>query len=128
MDKNESAPVTVKVVAALFILTGLSSALDVLIRLTQGSLFLNFGVLGLFIGIGLLRRSRGWRTCALVFLWIAMIGLPLAAVLLLATDQPLHYTLFSREMGEAPKSAGVAVAAVAFALTLWQYWVLTRPH
>jgi hypothetical protein len=128
MDDRPAAPVSLKVVAALFILGGLSSAIDVLIRLTQGSLFLNLGVLGLFIGIGLLRYSRGWRTCALVFLWLAMIGLPLAAVLLLATDQPLRYTILGRDMGEAPKAAGVVAVVVGFALTLWQYWVLTRPR
>ena len=128
MEQRQPTPTALKVVAVLFILGGLSSAIDVLIRLTQGSLFLNFGVLGLFIGPGLLRYSRGWRTCALVFLWLGMVGFPLAAVLVLATDQPLRYTVFGQQMGEAPKGAGVAVAALGFALALWQYWVLTRPR
>jgi hypothetical protein len=57
-----------------------------------------------------------------------MIGLPLAAVMLLATDQPLRYTILGRDMGEAPKAAGVVAVVVGFALTLWQYWVLTRPR
>ncbi len=128
MEQRQTAPVSLKIVAALFILGGLFSAIDVLIQLTQGSLFLNLGVLGLFIGVGLLRYSRGWRTCALVFLWLAIIGFPLAAVIILATDQPLRYTVFGQEMGEAPKGVGVVVAVVGFALALWQYWVLTRPR
>jgi hypothetical protein len=99
-----------------------------LIRLTQGSLFLNVGVLSLFIGVGLLRYSRGWRTCALVFLWLAMIGFPLAAVFMLFTDQPLQFTVFDQPMGEVPRGVGVGVAALGFALAVWQYWVLTRPR
>lgn len=127
MDQQQAAPISLKVVAVLFFLVGLFSAIDVLIRLTQGSLFLNLGVLGLFIGVGLMRYSRGWRTCALVFLWLAMIGFPLIGVAMLVVDQPPEYTVSGRKMGEAPKAAGVAVAVVGFALALWQYWVLTRP-
>ncbi len=85
------------------------------------------------IGIGLLRYSRGWRVCALVFLWLAMVGFPLAGFLLVATDQPVRFTLFGQEVSEVPKTAGVAVAGVAvaavgFALALWRYRVLTRPR
>lgn len=133
MSDRPPAPASLKIVAALFILGGLSSALDALIRLTQGTLFLNLGILGLFIGIGLLRYSRGWRVCALVFLWLAMVGFPLAGFLLVATDQPVRFTLFGQEVSEVPKTAGVAVAGVAvaavgFALALWRYRVLTRPR
>jgi hypothetical protein len=128
MEQQQPAPLSLKVVAGLFFLFGLGSAVEVLIRLAQGSIYLNIGVLGLFIGAGLLRYDRGWRTCALVFLWLGMIGFPLAAVLLLATPLPLSFTLFGQQMGEAPKGAGVAVAALGFALALWQYWVLTRPR
>jgi hypothetical protein len=127
VDEKQTAPTSLKIVAVLFLLGGLSSAVDVLIRLTQGSLFLNLGVLGLFIGVGLLRFSRGWRTCALVFLWLTMIGCPLVGVVMLVSDQPLEYTMFGQKMGEAPKAAGVAILAVVFVLAIWQYWVLTRP-
>jgi hypothetical protein len=99
----------------------------VIICLTQGTIFLNIGVLGLFIGIGLLRFSRGWRTCALAFLWIALIGLPLAALAFLFLEGAVDYTLFGRRMGEAPRVVGVTLAAALFALALWQYRVLTRP-
>jgi hypothetical protein len=118
---------SLKIVAALFIVGGVSSIIDVIIRLTQGTIFLNFGVLGLFIGIGLLRFSRGWRTCALVFLWIALIGLPLVALALLCFEGPVDYTLFGQKVGEAPRVVGVTLAAGMFAIALWQYWVLTRP-
>jgi hypothetical protein len=128
MEQRQAPPIPLKIVAGLFILGGLSSAIDVLIRLTQGSLFLNLGVFGLFIGLGLLRYSRGWRTCALAFLWLAMIGFPLAAVVMLATDQPLRYAVSGLETGDVPKALGVAVAVGGFALALWQYWVLTRPR
>ena len=127
MEQHQSAPLSLKLVAALFILGGISSIIDVIICLTQGTIFLNIGVLGLFIGIGLLRFSRCWRTCALAFLWIALIGLPLAALAFLFLEGAVDYTLFGRRMGEAPRVVGVTLAAALFALALWQYRVLTRP-
>lgn len=116
-----------KIVAALFILGGISSIIDVIVDLTQSELPLHFGVLGVFVGIGLLRFSRAWRTCALVFLWIAIISLPLVALVFLFVAASVNYTLFWRNVGEGSRGIGVALAAVLFALMLWQYRVLTRP-
>ena len=88
---------------------------------------INFGVLGLFIGPGLLRLSRGWRTCALVFLWIAIIGAPFIAIIFIAHSGPLNFTLFGQKVGHASKEIGLAIAAIVFVIALWQYRVLTRP-
>lgn len=127
MKQHQPAPLSLKIVAALFILGGISSIVDVITSLTQGNLNLNFGVLGLLVGIGLLRFSRGWRTCALVFLWIALICLPLVALVFLFLAGAVNYTIFWQNMGEGSRWLGVALAAVLFVVVLWQYRVLTRP-
>ena len=68
-----------------------------------------------------------WRTCSLVFLWIALIGAPIIAILFMASQRPLDFTVFCQKVGHAPKLFGIATAAVVFAVALWQYRVLTRP-
>lgn len=120
-------PTSLIVVAVLFILFGVLSVFEVLIALLHGRISINLGVLNLFVGLGLLRLSRGWRTCGLVFLWIALIGLPLFALLILATARPLDLSLFGRKIGHAHDGLGLLVAAAMFALVLWEYRVLTRP-
>lgn len=126
MDSRPKAPVSLVIVAVLFVLGGLSSLLEMVAAFGMGRISLNFGVLGMFIGPGLLRYSRGWRTCALVFIWIAMAGVPLIALLMLAVGGPLDFRVFGRKIGQLPLIYGLAVAGFAFGLALWQYYVLTR--
>ena len=126
MDSHRPIPTELKVVAALFILSGIWSAIEVLVSLMHAHVNINFGVLGVLIGPGLLRLSRGWRTCALVLLWIALIGAPLIAVLFMLQHGPLDFSVFGQKVGHAPKELGLAMAAIVFLLAVWQYRVLTR--
>lgn len=127
MDSNKPIPLSLKIVAGLFILNGISAAIEVVVALMHGHININFGVLGLFIGPGLLRYSRGWRTCALVLLWIAMIGFPIISFVFLSHSGPLDLNVFGQKIGHASKELGLAMAAILFALSLWPYYVLTRP-
>lgn len=120
-------PGGLKVVAGLFILGGVCAAVEVLVSLANGQVNINLGVLGIFIGSGLLRLSRGWRTCALVFLWIALIALPIFAFIAIVRSGPLDLKIFGQNVGHAPKEVGLAIAAALFLLTVWQYRVLTSP-
>jgi hypothetical protein len=127
MTESRLIPTSLKVVAVLFVLSGLSSLVEVIYSLGHGNLSINIGVLGLFIGPGLLRLSRGWRTWALVFTWLAIIVTPIAAVAFLAAQGPIEFRLFGRRVSDAPTALGVGMAALVFLVALWQYRVLTRP-
>jgi hypothetical protein len=82
-------------------------------------------VLGLAVGIfwtllsrGLRRCSRGWRTCALFFIWWGFIAIAFNVTRYLMTQKtPDHEsaTLFWVGYG------------MGFVLQVWQYRVLTRP-
>ena len=126
MDDNRRIPVSLTVVAVLFILGGISAVIEVLVSLAHSHININFGVLGLFIGPGLLALRRGWRTCALVFLWIAMIGIPIIAILMLGHSGPLDFKVFGQKVGYIPKELGFAIAFILFLLSFWEYRVLTR--
>jgi hypothetical protein len=110
------------------VLSGLSAVIEIIISYAHDHLSINPGILGLFIGPGLLRLRRGWRTLALVFLWLAMISAPLLAGLLLAVPgPPAQFKLFGQTVGNFPVPLAVGFVAGAFLLSFWQYRVLTRP-
>jgi hypothetical protein len=127
MDENRRIPASLKVVAILFILGGICSVIEVLVSLMYSHININFGVLGLFIGPGLLALRRGWRTCALVFVWIALIFIPIFTIFMLGHSGPLDFKVFGQKVGHASKELGLATAAILFLLSIWQYRVLTRP-
>ena len=127
MDNITPIPTSLRVVSLLFLLGGVLSMIEVIGSLMLGRLNINFGVLAVFIGPGLLRLSQGWRTCALVFLWIAIIGIPIIAILLMTTSGPLDFKLFGQKVGHASREFGISLAGVMLVLAVWQYRVLTRP-
>jgi hypothetical protein len=62
-------PQPLKIVAYLFIIGGICALLEVIFALASNRISINFGVLGIFIGRGLLRlnpRSLAW---AMFFIW-----------------------------------------------------------
>jgi hypothetical protein len=132
MNSNQPVPLSLKIVAGLFIFEGACTAIGLLVSLWHGRL--NFALpgdlslLGLFIGPGLLRFSRGWRTCALVLLSITLVGAPIVVLLFLILQVPINFSVLGLEAGLASTGTVLALAALAFVLTLWEYWVLTRPN
>lgn len=126
MYENQHTPASLKVVAILFILGGIHSVIEVIVAFTHSRISINFGVLGLFIGPGLLALRPGWRTCALVFIWIALILIPIFTIFMLCHSGPLDFNVFGQKVGYASKEFGLAVAIILFLLSLWQYRVLNR--
>jgi hypothetical protein len=120
-------PTSLVAVAVLFIICGVLSVLDILFSLFAHRIEFNFGVLGLFIGPGILRLSRGWRTCGLVMLWITLIGDSIIGVFVVGASSTGHITVYGAPVANIPKVLLFAFLAGVFALCLWEYRVLTRP-
>ena len=127
MGATQRVPTSLKIVAILFILGGVSAAIQMVTAFAHGKVILNFGVLELFVGPGLLALRPGWRTCALVDLWAAMILVPISGFLMLSHSGNLDFGLTGRKVGDLPKAVGLAMIAVMFALSVRKYRVLTRP-
>jgi len=118
-------PRALTVVAWLFAAEGALAAMDVLLALSQAQVSLNVGVLCIFVARGLLKLRRGWRTFALVILWLEMILFPVFALCMVAGTGDFS---FIGVHVRSPNSAGGAVLVLGlFALTAWEYRVLTRP-
>ncbi len=120
-------PSALKVVAWLFIIGGACSILQIIIDLTHSKLTVNTGCLGVFVGPGLLRFSRGWRTCGLVLLWIGMLFFPIFGVMCLMAQQEMPVNIFGLAMGSVPTPIGLLISAIFFGVMVWEYRVLIRP-
>lgn len=132
-DKNRPVPTSLKVIAVLFLSIGVFTAVETTLSLMRGEMPIGmrdgisinlgiFGILGLFIGPGLLNLNRGARKCALVVLWINFIIFPIAALASLTVpyffiDFELKYIFYH--------AAALVVLAALFLLSLWTYRVLT---
>lgn len=120
-------PIQLKLVAWIFILGGISAAFEILIDASNGRTNLNFGVLGVFIGIGLLRFRTGWRTLALTFLVIALAFIPIVGVLALSTPGNLSFNIFGQKVVALSPLLFFTLLAVVFVFTFWQFRILVRP-
>jgi hypothetical protein len=102
------------------------SILQVILDFLHSKITINTGLLGVFIGPGLLRFRPGWRTCALVLLWIGMIFTPIAVIFMLSANGAINVDILGLKMGDAPMPVGFVMAAFWFGLTVWEYRVLVR--
>ena len=119
-------PRALLIVAIIFLLGGIWAGFEMVIQALNSYLNLNFGVLGIFIGPGLLRGSRGWRTCALVLIWIVLILSPLFAILVMTSGGPLNLSFLGQDIGSASPLFGVLFALGVFVFYLWLYRTLVR--
>jgi hypothetical protein len=119
-------PIALKIVAWLFIASGILTIVQTIILLTEGQIHFDLCVLGVCIGPGLLQFSRGWRTCGLVFLWIGLIVGPLVMLMMLSASGSINVNFFGVNFGSAPMPVGLFFAALGYSLTIWEYRVLVR--
>lgn len=119
-------PLSLRIVAWLFTLAGLLTAVDIVVKLFRGHLDLNLMLLCLWIGPGLLRHSPAWRKWALAFLWFNFFAIFLLAVFALLRP-PLNFKVFGFPAAPPPLVLTLLFLLAAFLLALWQYRVLIRP-
>jgi hypothetical protein len=126
VDTAPEVPSELKVVAGLFILEGACAAIEMVVSLAYGHLNLNFGVLAIPAGFGLLRLSRGWRTFCLVLLWISLLLIPVVVAMMLGSTTLPEVKIFGQKVGKASQEVAMVIAVVVFLIAFWQYRVLTR--
>ena len=119
-------PMALRIVAGLFVLQGLLTAVGVILKLCRGNIDLNLMLLCLWIGPGLLRHSPTWRKWALVVLWFTFFVISLLAVFALLRP-PLDFKIFGFPAGPVPPVLTLLFLLAMFLLTLWQYRILIRP-
>ena len=119
-------PTALNVVAWVFILSGLSAGIEIIVALTHNRFSLNFGVLGIFIGWGILKLSSGWRLLGLISLWIGMIAAPVIGLMALSNPGKLEFKMFGIKVVDMSPAGFFIFLVGVFFFTVWQYRVLTR--
>ncbi len=127
---RQPPPLSLIIISQLFFASGLWSLLDMINTIGTQVTLLNFGVLGLFIGVGLLRYNQQARKGALVFLWLGMILFPLLALMTMVTDPAnLHFWWYGKRV-EPTQNVRLIVSGLVmlcFGFTYWMYRVLRGP-
>ncbi|MBF0199055.1 MAG: hypothetical protein HQL32_15165 [Planctomycetes bacterium] len=125
---NHHIPKELKIVAVLFLISGIFTAIEIIIQLIHGHVNLNFDVLQIWVCFGLLRLSRGWRTLGLVFLWFDFIIAPFMLFHLLQGNRSLEFKMFGLQVHGLPSPVIIFIILFFLFLSIWQYRVLTKPH
>ncbi|MFM2219425.1 MAG: hypothetical protein RL240_3743 [Planctomycetota bacterium] len=115
-----------RIVAYLFILHGGCAILKFLIALQRSNIRIDFGVLCLFAGFGLLRLSVGWWKFAKIYNMLYLIGMPIAMLFFANATSPLTATIMSTPIGEVSKEFSLLLCGMGWLITLWEYRVLTK--
>lgn len=124
----QPTPLSLKIVAWLFIFSGLCAVIEILLSLTQHHLNINLGVLGILIGRGLLNFKSGWRTCGLVFIVFGLILVPIfCCIVLFSNTETVDFQILGLHVGQANAILMVAATIPFYALLLWEFRVLTKP-
>ena len=121
-------PLSLIIVACLFILGGIFSCIEMVSAFIQGRVHISITVIGIFIGWGLFVLSRGWRICALVLLWILIICIPVSSLFYL--NQPssgFNVSIFGNKLPRVPILI-LLLNILCLLPLIWSYWVLTRPQ
>jgi hypothetical protein len=128
VHERPNIPALLKIVAWLFIIGGIFACIDIVTSLRKGHVNLNLAIIGIFIGFGLLKLHRGWRTCALVFLWIFFIGIPIISMFYLTQlSSGFSIHIFGQPLPRNPIII-LLIDIIIFLLLLWMYRVLIRPE
>jgi hypothetical protein len=126
MKDKRKIPTALSVVSYLFLFLGIVAVVEIIIGATRGAIHPNFYFLGIWIFSGLRRFSRGWRTCALVFTWLGLIGLTFIIGCVLYDGGAVYFRPSDHKMVSIPLVWSLAITLPFFLLQMWQYRVLTR--
>ena len=127
--RSLSRPWPLIVVAALFILTGCFAAWDIVSDFHKHIYSVNFSVLSLSAGIGLLRLRPRWRVVALIMTWLPFILAACFGLLALFGQYPIRpFVKFRGDelTGVSRLVAGIGACALTSILLVWMSRVLTR--
>lgn len=123
--KNEKllpTPISLRIVAVIFILSGLTAVWTMGSDLYSGVFSISTTVLSLFVGIGLLRHSPRWRTVALVLLVIGVVFIFIFGVVAIVSNA-VPVTWFDLQLFGTKRRAVVTVAVVS--LLLLNAWMIS---
>ncbi|HEX3998484.1 MAG TPA: glycoside hydrolase family 5 protein [Pirellulales bacterium] len=119
-------PLALTALAGLYILVGIGAVLGVARSLAHREINLDFSVLCIFMGWGLLRLKDAWRVWSLFCVWLGAIALVPVCALLYFAHAPLAASAFGHGWTDVSRIWVLALGGLALAFSVWEYKVLTR--
>jgi len=112
MTNRSQIPAPLSAVSWIFLILAVIAVAQMAYYFMGGLFRIQFNILGFWICLGLRRFSIGWRTCALVLIWLQLIVLPIMFVFSILDGRSLLDPVEDMAL---------------FLLELWMYRVLTKP-
>lgn len=120
-------PLPVRIVALLFLVGGISSAIGSVVKYFQGHFAIDLAILGLCIGPGLISGNRTWHKWALALTWIEVVLIPPVTVIILSgAGPPLFFSILGITVEPISRPVFVGIALFGEGLSIWTLWVLNR--
>ena len=119
-------PVRLVIIALLFVLSGISSAVAMGQAISQHMLLFDVGIINLFIGVGLFTLSNRMRIWALFASLLYIVWCPIFIVLTLTSQQPATVRILSIPYAQVPPGVTVAFTVLVFLYSCWQFQVLRQ--
>jgi hypothetical protein len=126
MRENTNPPLALKIVAYISILSGVESALSMVIALLGSKIKLDFGIIGIFVGLGLLRGSLKWRNWALIFVYFQIFVIFLFTIFSISQPHKIFFKVFGVKVGRMPLELALFFVLGLAAFIFWEYSVLKR--
>jgi len=126
---SKSSEFAIRVFACLFILAGVESIFGMIYGLFQRNLRIDFTVLGIFIGKGLLDRKELWWKWAVFLAWLGIVFTPLFSAIYALIPAEHSAEVMGLDVSMfVPSYTVYILLAVFFAFSLWQRRVLAKPE
>ena len=120
-------PASLVVVAVIFLIAGLHSAWWTYVFLSAGKFHLDFGVLLIGVGLGLLGLRAGWRICGLIFLVLGFVSLAVTGFGIVYHEVGTFH-FYGVTLDQDQKVLWWIVLLMHVVVQSWMFFVLTRPR
>jgi riboflavin transporter FmnP len=121
-------PMSVKIVAWLYIAFGLMAVADVVQSAVKGKIFINvIAILAPAIGFGLLWRKPFWRKVGVVATCAGIVVVLFALFVIgRSLHDPVQLKMFGNPFSSIRGWQAVTALCSILMFQIWQYWVLTH--
>ena len=125
-DEQRPIPRALAVVAWLFMAEGVLAAAHILIALVSFSILLDFDVLGMWVGPGLLAGDPRRYRWAIRLTWIFVAVVPLGFIIFMSAPGPFTFYAFGAATATIPRAIALLFIGGLFCLELWKLRILYR--
>ena len=112
----------IRIAAFLAIYAGVYDLFIMIAKCFNGRMALSLGFIAIFIGKGLLEWRSGWRTFALVYIWLCLIIIPITFIAQFWSPPETFFTLISFSLKESLPPQVSTILQVPIFIAVFVIW------